>query len=474
MNPLNQNTMTTNSQKFPPNFTWGAAAAAYQIEGAWDEDGKGLSIWDVFCQHPGRIWEGNDGRVACDHYHRYKEDVALMRQIGLQAYRLSISWPRILPNGTGSVNKAGLDFYDRLIDELLAHGIAPWVTLYHWDLPHDLFVRGGWLNPKISGWFADYTAVVVDRLSDRVTHWMTLNEPQCFIGLGHVEAHACHAPGLKLGMTEALQAAHHCLMAHGRAVQVIRDRAKLTPQVGWAPVGVPHCPATDSPEDIAAAYKAMSAVNPKDIGSNRWWGDPVILGHYPEEGLRAYGNLLPKFDQADFQIIRQPIDFYGCNIYLAVSVVKAGPNGEPVEVPWPPGHPHTHFLWKMTPDSLYWGPRYLAQQYGLPVVITENGMSNCDWVGLDGHVHDGARIDFLHRYLLALHRAITDGVDIRGYFQWSLMDNFEWAEGYKHRFGLIHVDYATQRRTLKDSAYWYHDVIASNGSSLFPQPQTSP
>jgi beta-glucosidase len=301
---------------------------------------------------------------------------------------------------------------------------------------------------------------------------MTLNEPQCFIGLGLMEATPSHAPGLKLGLTEALQAAHHCLLAHGRSVQVIRERAKLTPQVGWAPVGVAYCPATDSPEDIAAAYKAMSGVSPANLWNNAWWGDPVVMGHYPEEGLRAYGKSAPKFSPDDFAIIQQPIDFYGCNIYSAANTVKAGPDGEPENIPSTIGYPHTHFLWKVTPDSLYWGPKYLADRYRLPVVITENGMTNCDWVALDGHVHDAARIDFLHRYLLALHRAIEDGVDIRGYFQWSLMDNFEWAEGYKHRFGLIHVDYATQRRTLKDSASWYRDVIASHGATLFPQSQS--
>ncbi len=448
---------------FRKDFVWGAAAASYQIEGAWDEDGKGLSVWDTLVRQPGKIWEGNTGDIACDHYHRYREDVALMRQVGLQAYRLSISWPRVLPQGTGSVNKAGLAFYDRLVDELLANGIEPWVTLFHWDYPHDLFQRGGWLHMESPKWFAEYTAVVVDRLSDRVTHWMTINEPQCFIGMGHLTGE--HAPGLKFGLHDALIASHHALMAHGMAVQAIRARARTTPVIGWAPVGVVYMPATDSAEDRAAAYQAMGAVYPDSLWNNRWWADPIMLGTYPEEGLRVYGKAMPRFDSLDLDVIKQPLDFYGCNIYNG-QPVKAGSEGKPVAVPFPPGHPHTHFLWKVSPQSLYWGVKFLSERYKLPIVITENGMSNCDWVSLDGEVHDEVRIDFLNRYLLALRKAADEGVDIRGYFHWSIMDNFEWAEGYKHRFGLIHVDYETQKRTLKDSAAWYREVIRSNGVSL--------
>jgi beta-glucosidase len=448
---------------FREDFVWGAAAASYQVEGGWDEDGKGLSVWDMLTRQPGKIWEGHTGNIACDHYHRYKEDVALMREVGLQAYRLSISWPRVLPQGTGSVNKEGLAFYDRLIDELLAGGIKPWVTLFHWDYPYDLFLRGGWLNPESPKWFADYTSVVVDCLSDRVEHWMTLNEIQCFIGLGHLSGE--QAPGLKLGMAEVLLAAHHAMMAHGMGVQTIRARAKTKPVVGWAPVGVSRYPVTDSPEDRDAAWRGMAAVSGDNLWNNRWFGDPVVFGTYPEEGLQAYGKGVPRFKSSDLDIIKQPLDFYGANIY-AGGQVKSGPDGKAVAVALPPGHPHTHFLWKLTPQVLYWGPKFLAGHYKLPVVITENGMSNCDWVALDGKVHDAARIDFLNRYLLALRQAVEDGVDIRGYFQWSIMDNFEWAEGYKHRFGLIHVDYESQKRTLKDSAFWYRDVIRTNGASL--------
>jgi beta-glucosidase len=449
--------------EFPAGFTWGAAAASYQIEGAWNEDGKGLSVWDMLCRQPGRVWEGHSGNVACDHYHRYREDVALMADIGLKAYRFSVSWPRVLPAGAGAVNRAGLDFYDRLVDELLARDIAPWLTLFHWDYPYDLFVRGGWLNPDSPKWFADYTAVVVDRLSDRVSHWMTLNEPQCVGQLGHASGE--HAPGLRLGMHEVLLVTHHMLLAHGMAVQAIRARAHKTPVVGWAPVGYVCYPESESAADIAAARQATFAVDGKTLWNNRWWADPVIHGHYPEEGLSAYGAAVPKIGSGDFEIMKQPLDFYGCNTYSGLPT-HAGPDGHPLTVPLTPGHPHTLFLWKQTPEALYWGPRFLAEEYGLPIVITENGLSNTDWVGLDGKVHDAARIDFLNRYLLEVGRAIADGVDLRGYFTWSILDNFEWAEGYKHRFGLIHVDYHTQKRTLKDSAYWYNEVIRSHGRTL--------
>ena len=426
---------------FPENFAWGAAAASHQIEGAWKEDGKGASIWDMFAHKPGTTWENDNGDVACDHYHRYREDVGLMKQIGLNAYRLSVSWPRVIPGGTGSVNEVGLGFYDRLVDELLAHGIDPWVTLYHWDLPYDLFLRGGWLSPEIPRWFADYTAAVVDKLSDRVTHWITLNEPQAFIALGHLDAdHPSHAPGLRLGMPEVLRAAHHSLLAHGLAVQTIRARARKAPQIGWAAVGIACSPATDSPADISAAEKAMGAVNGENFWNNHWWGDPAVHGFYPESGLKAYGKAVPKFPSGDFDIIRQPLDFFGFNIYRVSSVVKAGADGEPIHLPWPAGFPQASLDWlRVTPDSLYRMSKYLAGQYKLPVVVTENGMSNHDWVALDGRVHDGARIDYLQRYLLGLHRAIAEGVDVRGFFHWSIMDNFEWAEGYNptqtHPFG---------------------------------------
>lgn len=450
---------------FPNDFNWGAAASSYQIEGGWKSEGKGLSVWDQLSHTPGKIWQGHNGDRACDHYHRFKEDVALMSSIGLRAYRLSISWPRVLPDGIGELNKSGIGFYDRLVDELLAHHIEPWITLFHWDYPYELFKRGGWLNPDSPKWFAEFTEHVVDFLSDRVSHWMTLNEPQCFIGLGH--DHGEHAPGLKLSFPDVLQAGHHALLAHGLAVQTIRAQAKLQPIIGWAPVGMAYCPATDDPADIAVAWKEMGAVYPQNIWCNAWWGDPPILGHYPEEGLRLFGPSAPKVKPGDLETICQPLDFYGCNIYSG-KILRAGPDGRTEVVTLAPGHPHTHFNWSIVPEVLYWGPKFLAERYKLPIVITENGLSCADWVSLDGKVHDTQRIDYLHRHLLALHRAVEEGVDVRGYFHWSIMDNFEWAEGYKQRFGLIHVDFETLERQLKDSAYWYREVIESNGESLLP------
>lgn len=447
---------------FPAKFHWGAVASAYQIEGAWQADGKGSSVWDMFTRRKGHVWDGQTGQVSCDHYNRYKEDVALMAQMGLNAYRFSVSWPRVMPNGTGSINKAGLGFYDRLVDELLGAGIQPWVTLFHWDYPYELFLRGGWLNPDSPSWFAKYTEAVVDRLSDRVTHWVTLNEPQCFIGLGHETGE--HAPGLRLDLPEVLLAGHHALLAHGRAVAVIRERAKKPPVVGWSPAGTIYYPATETPADIDAARIATNSVW-SGVWNNRWWGDPVVFGHYPEFGLRVYGDAAPKVTKADMKIIRQPIDFYGCNIFQG-EAIKAGPDGAPAHAPLPPGHPRTLYLWSQTPEALYWGPRFLSETYKLPIVITENGMSNCDMVGHDGRVRDQVRIEFMISYMRQLRRALAEGIDVRGYFVWSLMDNFEWAEGYKHRFGLIHVDYSTQKRTLKDSALWYRDVIVSNGAEL--------
>jgi len=452
---------------FPKNFTWGAAAASYQIEGGVREDGRGLSVWDVFCQRPGAILGAHTGELACDHFHRYEEDVALMRQIGLQAYRLSIAWPRIFPEGRGRVNPAGLGFYDRLVDALLQAGVEPWVTLFHWDFPYELYLQGGWLNRDSAQWFADYVTQVVDTLSDRVTHWITLNEPQCFIGLGHSDG--VHAPGLRLSRAEALLAGHHALMAHGRAVQVIRARARKPPVIAWAPVGVAGVPASDNEADIEAARRFTLDESWSCFWNNTWWADPPILGCYPEAALRALGKDAPRVRAGDMELICQPIDQYGCNIYTG-EICRSDAEGLPEKIGAPRGWPETHFHWKVLPEVLYWAPKFLHERYGLPVVITENGLSCADWVGLDGRVRDAARIDYLTRYLRELHRAASEGVPIDGYFVWSLMDNFEWAEGYRHRFGLIHVDYGTQRRTLKDSAQWYAEVIASGGRALLPRP----
>ncbi|MDQ8208688.1 GH1 family beta-glucosidase [Coraliomargarita sp. SDUM461003] len=455
--------MTKSSSLFPEDFMWGASTSSYQIEGAHDADGKGASIWDAFVQREGRIWRGQSGRVSCDHYHRFKEDVGHMQIMGLKAYRFSISWSRILPNGTGAINEAGVAFYDALINELLDNGIEPWVTLYHWDLPYELFLRGGWLDRNSSLWFAEYTKVVVDRFSDRVKHWVTINEPQCFIGLGYRDG--LHAPGMTLSFKECLMAGHNALLAHGRSVQVIREHAKQTPIIGWSPSGSVYRPATGSRDDISAAREATSAIYSDNVWNTRWWSDPAILGHYPEEGLKAYQQALPSFPASDFEIIQQPLDYYACNIFQ-VSSVRMSDEGTPVAVPLIEGEEITLYEWTQHSDSLYWGPRFIHELYDLPLVITQNGFSTLDRVSLDGAVHDSNRTDFIIGHLLALRRAMDEGVDVRGYFHWSLLDNFEWQEGFKHRFGLIHVNYQTQTRTWKDSAYCLQKIIASNGNSL--------
>ncbi len=448
---------------FPKGFTWGAATASYQVEGAWDADGKGLSVWDAFCRRPGAIADGTSGETACDHYHRVEEDAALFAEIGLQAYRFSISWPRVLPGGTGAVNEKGLAFYDRLVDALLAKGVEPWVTLFHWDYPYALYTRGGWLNRDSADWFADYARVVVERLSDRVTHWITMNEPQCFIHFGH--ENAINAPGLKLPFPDVLRAAHHTLLAHGKAVQALRAHACKAPLVGVAPVVMPALPHTGSPEDVEAARRATFVMDQRSMMNNPWFTDPMLLGRYPEDGVKLFGADLPAFPDGDLATIRQPLDFLAANTYNGWLARAA--EGKPFEsVTRAPGYPRTSMNWPVTPEALYWGPRFLHERYGLPVVVSENGMANNDWVQLDGKVHDPQRIDFLARYLRALRRAIDDGVDVRGYFLWSAMDNFEWSHGHGPRFGIVHVDYPTGRRTPKDSAWWYRDVIRENGRGL--------
>jgi beta-glucosidase len=452
-----------NSMGFPEQFIWGAATASYQIEGAVATDGKGPSVWDKFCSQPQKIWSGHTGDVACDHYYRSAEDIQLMSDIGLSAYRLSISWPRVLPEGTGHINPNGLAFYDQLIDGLLEHHIQPWVTLFHWDFPYALYCQGGWLNRASADWFADYTAVVVDKLSDRVAHWITLNEPQCFLGLGHQSGE--HAPGLKLGFADILLASHHALLAHGKAVQVIRARAHLKPEIGLAQFCIARIPATASSEDVQAAQKSMFAIAGKHCWNNTWFADPIFRGHYPQDGVQLFQSAMPVIQADDLAIIAQPLDFFGVNIYYGQTIRAQSGNGFAGVAPVS-GYPMTTMDWEVTPEALYWGPKFLYDRYQLPIVVTENGVAINDWVHVDGQVHDPQRIDFLTRYLRAYGRAIADGIEAKGYFLWSMMDNFEWAHGYKQRFGLIYVDYSTQQRFLKDSALWYRRVITSNGEIL--------
>lgn len=448
---------------FSEDFVWGAAAASYQIEGAAFEEGKGLSVWDVFTRKEGAIKNNDNGDIACNHYHRYKEDVQIMKEIGLKAYRLSISWPRVIPDGKGRKNEKGLDFYDRLVDELLANGIEPYITLFHWDYPFELYKQGGWLNPASPDWFADYTEIVVQRLSDRVRNWITINEPQVFVNLGHGDG--SHAPGVKLSTAELLQIAHNVLIAHGKAVQVIRGNSKQGCQIGLAPSESPAIPVNNIPENIEAARKDTFSVRKRGLWAVSWWMDPVFAGKYPEDGLEIFEKYLPDIKDEDMKIISQPLDFFGVNIYTGVKV-GVDKDGRAVDMKEKDGYPRTAFYWPLTPEALYWGPRFYYERYKKPIIITENGMSSIDWVSLDGQVHDPQRIDFLERYLRELKRAAEEGIDIRGYFHWSIMDNFEWAQGYLERFGLVYVDYGSGERILKDSAYWYRELINTNGRKL--------
>jgi beta-glucosidase len=451
--------------KFDKDFFWGAATSSYQIEGAAYLDDGGRSVWDMLSQQPGKILNGDTGAIACDHYHRYSDDVALMSKIGLQAYRFSISWPRVLPGGTGKVNQKGLDFYSRLVDELLANNITPWITLFHWDFPYDLFCCGGWLNRDSADWFADYTELVVDKLSDRVAQWSTLNEPQCFISLGHLDG--THAPGLKLGLSEVLLAGHNALRAHGKSVQVIRANAKSAPSISVAQANKISIPASDNPDDIEAARQHMFSVREKHLFSNSWFSDPMILGHYPEEGVSLFAAHMPEIKSDDLECINQKLDHFATNIYSGVHV-KAG-NNNTYEIVEKNDLPVTEMGWPVTPEALYWGPRFIYERYQLPIVITENGMANDDVVE-NGKVHDKERIEYLYQYLGEYSRAIKDGVPALGYFLWSMLDNFEWAEGYSKRFGIVHVDYQTQQRILKYSAYWYKALIASHRAGALKDP----
>jgi beta-glucosidase len=447
--------------KYPSDFMWGAATSAYQIEGAVQEDGRGESVVDMHCRKPGAIWQGHTGAVAADHYHRWAEDVELMRQIGLQTYRFSFAWPRLLPSGTGKVNEKGVAFYDRLIDALLEAGIKPFGTMFHWDFPYDLFCRGGWLNRDSAEWFADYARLLAERFSDRVTHWLTINEPQCIAGFGHYTG--TQAPGVRYPRAEMLRVGHHLLLAHGRAVQALRAYGKTPCRVGCAAVGVACLPETESVADIEAARGETFSIAPTDWGrdfwNTSWWMDAMLLGRYPEEGVAFFGDDAPKILPGDMETIGQPLDFCGANFYSAVAVVRAGKDGLRERLPEPTGMPRTAFHWAITPPILRWGPRFLYERYRLPIFVTENGMSNVDYVGLDGQVHDPQRIDFIQRHLIELEKAIEDGVPVLGYLHWSLLDNFEWDHGYRERFGLVHVDYASGLRVLKDSAHWYGDWI---------------
>jgi beta-glucosidase len=450
---------------FQKNFLWGAATAAYQVEGAAAENGKGPSIWDTFSHIPGKIYQNENGDIACDHFHRFREDIRLMKQIGIKAYRFSISWSRILPEGTGKINESGLRFYEELIDALNDNGIIPCVTLFHWDYPAALQLRGGWLNPSSPLWFRDYVKIIAQRLAGKVKYYFTLNEPQCFIGLGYGTGD--HAPGWRLSPPELLTAIHHVLLAHGLAVSALREYGGDGLKIGLAQCGRIYVPASDSPEDILAAKRATleAADLPQDLVSGvAMWSDPIFKGEYPAVLWQKYRNRMPQIGPDDMKIISKPIDFYAQNIYTA-SIVRTDENGYRI-VPYPPGNAKNSMGWPVVPSSIYWASKFLYDAYHKPIIISENGFCALDAVSFDGKIHDTERINYMHRHLLQLRRAAEEGVDISAYFHWSLLDNFEWNHGYNERFGLIYVDYETQNRIFKDSAFWYRDVISQNGENL--------
>ena len=463
--PAGENSMTFNT-----DFVWGEAVSGYQTEGAAYADGKGLSIWDVFCTQKGRILEENTGDVSCDMYHKWKEDIQLMKQFGIRNFRFSLSWPRIFPEGIGTPNKKGVAFYDEFIDTLLENGIDPWVTLYHWDLPYELYKKGGFLNQEFPEWFASYTRFTAQRFGDRVQHFFTFNEPQCIVGLGYQTGK--HAPGQSASIKDLLAMQHTILLAHGRAVQELRAFSEKPVKVGMVLTGPADYPASDTQKDRAACEKAQLDFldGPEhDFHFNAFniatWADPVYLGQYPDKLLDLFGKYMPVIGTDDMKIISEPVDFQGQNIYNGSCIAAGAQDGYSI-VKRQNGFAHTDNGWPMTPESMYYLPMLLSKRYKVPVYITENGLANEDWIALDGKVHDPQRIDFLTRYLRCLRKAVEDGADIRGYFHWSLLDNFEWAKGYGDRFGMVYVDYATQKRIPKDSLYWYRAVISSNGGIL--------
>lgn len=449
---------------FKKDFLWGVATAAYQIEGGAYEDGKGLSIWDTYCKVEGNIADNHNGDVACDHFHRYEEDVKLMAKLGVKTYRFSLCWTRILPNGIGEVNQKGIDFYNRLIDCLLKYNITPMITLFHWDYPQALEDKGAWLNPDSPKWFAEYAEVVAKAFGDRAKYFITFNEPQVFIGNGYIGGD--FAPGKTLPDKDTILMAHNVMLAHGLAVMKIRENVENS-IVGYAPTCGASMPASECEEDIEAARKHYFDVNKYWVWSVSWWSDPVVLGRYPEEteAFELYGKYLPESYKEDLKIINQPLDFYGQNIYTG-SMYKDDGKGGYEKTAHSINAAKTAMDWFVEPTALYWGPKYLYERYKLPIVITENGMADLDTVFLDGKIHDPHRIDFLNKYLKEYKKAADDGVELLGYCLWSLMDNLEWARGFSKRFGIVYTDFETLERIPKDSFYWYKKVIETNGEEL--------
>ena len=446
--------------RFPDDFVWGTATSAYQIEGSPTADGAGRSIWHRFSHTPGNTWLDETGDVACDHYRRYKDDVAIMAELGANAYRFSIAWARIFPAGTGAVNKKGIDFYSRLVDALLERGIKPNATLYHWDLPEALDDRGGWLNRDIAGWFSDYATTMFDALGDRVEMWSTLNEPWVVTDGGYLSG--VLAPGHS-NLFEAPIAAHNLLRSHGLAVERFRfSKAAKRGKIGITVNLEPKYPASDSPEDLAAVRRA-------DAYMNRQYLDPVFLGRYPDEMREIFGEAWPEWSDENMRLIKQPIDFVGINYYTR-KVEQHHPDFLPLRtkhVPQP-DHIHTETHWEVYPEALTKVLMWVTERYGKPAIyITENGAAFYDSPHtIDGKIEDPLRVEYFRQHLRAAHEAMKKGANLKGYYAWSLLDNYEWAHGYSKRFGIVHVDYSTQQRTIKSSGRYYAEVIRTKGASL--------
>src|SRR5262245_39621035 len=465
-NPANQ---SSTGRTFPNGFYWGVGTSSYQIEGAWNEDGKGASIWDTYTHKPGNIKNNDNGDVANDHYHRYKEDVALMKDIGANAYRFSIAWPRIFPEGTGKPNPKGLDFYNRLVDELKSAGIEPFATLYHWDLPQTLQDKyGGWQSKETAKAFADYAGYIAEHLGDRVKHFFTINEFRSFVEGGYQgfetqigggkTLHLGGAPGLRLSNRDLNQVRHHAVLGHGLAVQAIRARGRMGTKVGFAENMRAVVPVMETPDYVKAAERAT-----RDLNAD--FTTVMLEGRYTEEYLRQTGKDAPKFTDDELRTIASPLDFVGINVYKPNSYVA--PSDDPPgyrSIPINASHPKMHSEWHVfDPHCIYWAPHHVQSLWGAKsIFITENGCAASDVVAPDGKVYDSDRVMFLRAYLTQLQRATADGVPVSGYFQWSSQDNFEWIYGYGNRFGLIYVDFKTQKRTPKLSAQWFRETARRN------------
>jgi len=442
-------------RSFPAGFLWGSATASYQVEGAVQEDGRGPSIWDTFSHIPGKIKNGDTGVVADDHYHRYKEDIALMKALGLKIYRFSIAWPRVFPQGTGTPNPKGLDFYKRMLDELHGAGIEPYCTLYHWDLPQALQDKGGWQDRDTAKAFADYCGYTSGQLADRISHFMTMNEMRTFVEGGYRSGD--FAPGLKLDPAQLAQLTHYVVLGHGMAVQAIRAATPASTKVGIADNLTPVTPVIESEAHIKAAHTAIRE-------ENAGYLTVIMEGKYTDAYLKRLGAAAPKFTPEEMKIISSPLDFVGLNIYTASYVRAAETDPGYAMVRNPSSFPHMFSDWlTLGPEAIYWAPKLVAEVWGVKeIYITENGCSSNDQVAPDGHIYDSDRIMYLRNYLTQLQRATSDGVPVKGYFLWSLLDNFEWADGYSKRFGITYVDFKTQKRTPKMSSDFYREVVARN------------